>query len=177
MSETPDIDMSRDSGNDAGKENDQALLVNGTPINQLPGRMLDSLAAELLAARGFNAASGEVQSRLGGLVSAVQAQVPMTPEDFIQRHTPIIGQPGSNALDKSDAPSRIASSLAQAGIKLPASAKDSLEVLKDGSATRLLTDDPLHRQEAFRDLQAWVEGSLDMYRVRIPTFLCVLWSC
>lgn len=36
----------------------------------------------------------------------------------------------------------------------------------DGGAEDALSLDPGDKQEGFRDLEAWVEGSLDMYRVR-----------
>ena len=38
-------------------------------------------------------------------------------------------------------------------------------------AEEILSLDPTDKQEGFRELEAWADGSLDMYRVRSATFL------
>ena len=36
-----------------------------------------------------------------------------------------------------------------------------------GGAEEILSLDPTDKQEGFRELESWVDGSLDMYRVRV----------
>jgi transcription initiation factor TFIID subunit 5 len=42
-------------------------------------------------------------------------------------------------------------------------------------AEEMLSLDPTDKQEGFRELEAWVDGSLDMYRVRSPCYYILWW--
>lgn len=160
MSATPDAESPEN-------DNEEPLMVNGVAINQLSGRALDQLAAQVLQERGFADIAAAIQARSGGLVSGVQAQPSMTPVDFVNRHLPRNKPTGESPYDKPAAVTRLAASLAsEAGRHKANPPNSNLTEMKDAAASQLLRDDPLNRQEAFRDLQAWVEGSLDMYKVR-----------
>lgn len=45
-----------------------------------------------------------------------------------------------------------------------------------GGADEILSLDPTDKHEGFRDLEAWVDGSLDMYRVRASVSLPELFA-
>ncbi|KAG8845780.1 Transcription initiation factor TFIID subunit 5, partial [Serendipita sp. 411] len=159
MSQTPDGESPQ---NDA----ERPLEINGVPLNQLSGRQLDQLTAALLQARGYADIASTIQARSGGLVSGVQAQPAITLEEFVDRHTPRVQRSGQNPYDQPGVTTRLAGILAGDPTGKPVIPPPSnLTAVMDGAASRLLVDDPLNRQEAFRDLQAWVEGSLDMYKV------------
>ena len=171
MSATPDGESPQVGGTDA-------LVVNGIPINKLSGRDLDQLAAVVLEQRGYPDLAAVIQSRSGGLVSGVQSQPPISPADLANRHLPRQKPTGDSTFDKPDISGRLAAVLSDPSAKAskdtrerdsreprPKPPPSSLTELSGATATQLLTEDPLNRQEAFRDLQAWVEGSLDMYKV------------
>jgi hypothetical protein len=172
MSATPD-------GESPQLDRHDALMVNGVPINRLSGRDLDQLAAVVLEQRGWADLAAVIQSRSGGLVSGVQSQPPISSADLVNRHLPRVKPTGDSLFDKPDISGRVASVLSDQSAKGTKETRDSrdskeprskppqssLTELSGATATQLLVEDPLNRQEAFRDLQAWVEGSLDMYKV------------
>jgi transcription initiation factor TFIID subunit 5 len=172
MSATPDGESPQLDGTDA-------YMVNGIPINRLSGRDLDQLAAHVLEQRGWTDLAAAIQSRSGGLVSGVQAHPPISSTDLVNRHRPGAKPTGDSLFDKPDISGRVASVFSDSGRGLregrdsrdskeprPKAPQSSLTELRGATATQLLIEDPLNRQEAFRDLQAWVEGSLDMYKAR-----------
>lgn len=61
-------------------------------------------------------------------------------------------------------------SLLTGGVTTP-SVASLLSNIGPGGADEILSLDPTDRHEGFRDLEAWVDGSLDMYRVCILSFL------
>jgi transcription initiation factor TFIID subunit 5 len=171
MSATPDGESPQMDGTDS-------LMVNGVPINRLSGRDLDQLAAKVLEQRGWADLAAVIQSRSGGLVSGVQSQPPISSTDLVNRHRPGARPTGDSLFDKPDISTRVASIFSDQGKGLkegrdsrdskeprPKPPQSSLTELSGATAAQLLLEDPLNRQEAFRDLQAWVEGSLDMYKV------------
>ncbi|PVG02303.1 WD40 repeat-like protein [Serendipita vermifera] len=147
-------------------DTDEPMTINGVPINQLSGRDLDQLAAAVLKERGYADIAATIQARSGGLVSGVQAQPPITSAEFVNKHLPRTKSTGENPFDKPGVVVRLANGLTHdpTGRNRSTPPTSSLTAMKDGGATQLLQGDPLNRQEAFRDLQAWVEGSLDMYK-------------
>lgn len=60
-------------------------------------------------------------------------------------------------------------SLLTSGVTTP-SVASLLASIGPGGADEILSLDPTDKHEGFRDLEAWVDGSLDMYRV-CPAFL------
>ena len=70
-------------------------------------------------------------------------------------------KPGENALTD---PKVTMQSLLSGGVTTPSVAK-LIETINPGGADEILSLDPTDKHEGFRDLESWVEGSLDMYRV------------
>jgi transcription initiation factor TFIID subunit 5 len=50
----------------------------------------------------------------------------------------------------------------------PANIQNLIASIGSVGAEEILSLDPTDKQEGFRELEAWVDGSLDMYRVRSP---------
>jgi transcription initiation factor TFIID subunit 5 len=148
---------------------EEPFAINGVPINQLSGRDLDQLAAAVLKERGYADIAATIQARSGGLVSGVQSQPPITPSEFVNKHLPRNKTSGENSFDKPGVVFRLANGLTNdpSGRNRTTPPASSLTAMKDPTSSQLLSGDPLNRQEAFRDLQAWVEGSLDMYKVSV----------
>ena len=69
---------------------------------------------------------------------------------------------GKNALADSDVTMQ---GLMTGGVTTP-SVASLLKAIGPGGADEILSLDPTDRHEGFKDLENWVEGSLDMYRVR-----------
>lgn len=149
-------------------------MNSSIPINQLTARQLDQLTATVLRERGWEDFAAIVESKSGGLVSGIQAQPTISAQEFASRHVPRGGNmKAENVYDRPDVVTRLHGSLTNAAggsVKGP-HPNNNLTSMKEPSSSQLLMGDPLNRQEAFRDLQAWVEGSLDMYKV------CRLCSC
>jgi len=80
---------------------------------------------------------------------------------------------GDNALSDGDITMQ---SLLTGGVTAPNVTK-LLESIGPGGADEILSLDPTDRHEGFRDLEAWVDGSLDMYRVRTTTMRRVECVC
>ncbi|KLO13974.1 TFIID and SAGA subunit [Schizopora paradoxa] len=74
---------------------------------------------------------------------------------------------GDNALSDGDLTMQ---SLLTGGVTAPSVTK-LLESIGPGGVDEILSVDPTDRHEGFRDLEAWVDGSLDMYR---PEFRPIL---
>jgi len=72
---------------------------------------------------------------------------------------------GDNALSDGD----IAMQSLLTGGVTASSVTKLLESIGPGGADEILSLDPTDRHEGFRDLEGWVDGSLDMYRVRAKT--------
>ena len=75
--------------------------------------------------------------------------------------TPKKDKPGENALSD---PKISMQSLNSGGLTTP-SVTSLIETINPGGADEILSLDPTDKHEGFRDLETWVEGSLDMYRV------------
>ncbi|EJD04005.1 TFIID and SAGA subunit [Fomitiporia mediterranea MF3/22] len=76
-------------------------------------------------------------------------------------------KPGENALADAKVTMQ---SLKSGGVTTP-SVSQLLETIKPGGADEILSLDPTDKHEGFRDLETWVDGSLDMYR---PEFRPIL---
>ena len=77
---------------------------------------------------------------------------------FWQRHD---RPPGENALTDANITMQ---SLLTSGVTTP-SVASLLASIGPGGADEILSLDPTDKHEGFRDLETWVDGSLDMYRV------------
>ena len=79
-------------------------------------------------------------------------------------------KPGENALNDS---SNVISELVTMG--QPADVRNLIGSIEAVGAEETLSLDPADKQEGFRELEAWVDGSLDMYRVSLicPCHCCM----
>lgn len=160
MSATPDADS-------PVVDVEETIINANIPVNQLTSRQLDALTAKVLRERGYDEVAAIIESKSGGLVSGVQAQASIGQQELVNRHLP-----RAPNYDKPDAATRLLSALSNdnSGRAKSTPPNTNTPAIKDSGSSQLLTGDPFNRQEAFRDLQAWVEGSLDMYKVRDWTF-------
>lgn len=72
-------------------------------------------------------------------------------------------KPGENALADAKVTMQ---SLLTGGVTTP-NVAHLLETIGPGGADEILSVDPTDKHEGYRELEVWVEGSLDMYRVSI----------
>lgn len=98
-----------------------------------------------------NKASGSATIPAGELISkiAVFASKPSRPGENVFKSTP-------NVLE------------GLVGMNNPTTIHDLIASLGAIGAEDILVSDPTDKHEGFRELEAWVEGSLDMYQVRTP---------
>ena len=135
----------------------------------VPAVDADRLVLEYLKVRGYkaaeealsesmdddvsesNKASGSATLSAGELVSkiAVFASQPSRPGENVFKSTP-------NVLE------------GLVGMNNPTTIHDLIASLGAIGAEDILVSDPTDKHEGFRELEAWVEGSLDMYQVRTP---------
>jgi transcription initiation factor TFIID subunit 5 len=101
-----------------------------------------------------NKASGSTTIASGELISkiAVFASKPSRPGENVFKSTP-------NVLE------------GLVGMNNPTTIHDLIASLGAIGAEDILVSDPTDKHEGYRELEAWVEGSLDMYQVR--TLVCV----
>lgn len=130
----------------------------GPSDNDQEKASLDRFLVEHLQSRGYTDAANSLSKALEDRPGDEEPQ-DSTIKDFIRalaiRLRPTPKEPAP-MMTESDVQTLLAN-------LVPADSKD------------LLSMDPTGKQDGFRELEAWVEGSLDMYRVRyIITFLsCV----
>lgn len=137
----------------------------------------DSLVLAYLHERGYNKAEHTLRESLalsaenGGndttppsVVSDADLRKYLLP--FWQRED---RPQGENALTD---PSLNLQSLLSTGVTT-ANVATLLSTIGPGGADEIFSLDPTDKHEGYRDFDAWVDGSLDMYRVR--TILAVLW--
>ena len=61
----------------------------------------------------------------------------------------------------------------QSTVATTSTVSDLLGNIAPGGADEIISLDPTDKHEGFRDLEAWVDGSLDMYRVSILLLLAL----
>lgn len=138
---------------------------NQEAVSNAPGT--DRLIVEYLKARGhptaakalldeLEAASPNESGKQGETISA---------EDFVKLlsvFTQKPSKPGENALKDS---ANVLQELTSMGSSV--NIQSLIASIGTVGAEELLSLDPTDKQEGFRELEAWVDGSLDMYRVCI----------
>lgn len=129
----------------------------------------DKLVLEYLRSRGHAAAEKQLRESLeasspGEKTPAPPAASTISPEELASRiavYAQKSARPGENALKDSGAVVQELGSL---------STQQDIQKLISSigpvGAEDILSLDPTDKQEGFRELEAWVDGSLDMYKVR-----------
>ena len=129
----------------------------------------DQLVLDYLRTRGYHAAEQAFRDSLAGSSSSStdgkqSTSTNISPDDLAKNiavYAQKAGKPaGDNALKDS------ASVLAELGtMGNPPNIQSLIASIGPLGAEEILSLDPTDKQEGFRELEAWVDGSLDMYRV------------
>ncbi|KAJ7596971.1 TFIID and SAGA subunit [Mycena floridula] len=146
------------------------------PPEDLPeSELSDRKVLEYLRSRGYASAEKALQESLSPGTSPddkgkqPESNNSITPDDF-RKALAIFAQkssrPGENVLKDS---SNVLQELTAMGN--PTSIQNLIASLGSVGAEDILSVDPTDKQEGFRELEAWVEGSLDMYK---PEFRPIL---
>lgn len=143
-----------------------------SPVAPSPANAQDSSASaaeklvlEYLRARGHTAAEKAFLEDLDGATPDDKGKQPETiGVDDLVKALAVFAQkpsrPGENILKDS---SNVLQELTAMGN--PANIQNLIASIGSVGAEELLSLDPTDKQEGFRELEAWVDGSLDMYRV------------
>ncbi|KAJ3790917.1 TFIID and SAGA subunit [Lentinula aff. detonsa] len=141
----------------------QDTITNGADV--------DRLVLQYLRAKGHNVAEKALLSEIEGSSSDAKneglktinaEELVKTLAVFVQKPS----RPGDNALKES---STVLSELSAMGN--PPALQTLISNISSVGSEEILAEDPLDKPEGFRELVAWVEGSLDMYR---PEFRPIL---
>jgi transcription initiation factor TFIID subunit 5 len=129
-----------------------------------PNPNIDRLILEYLRARGYKAAEDALQESIDDS-SEPNTDGPSTvsSEDLLQQIAVFAqkpSRPGENIFKNT---SNVLQELV--GMNNPTSIHDLIASLGPIGAEDILSLDPTDKQGGFRELEAWVEGSLDMYQV------------
>lgn len=133
-----------------------------------PKADVDRLVLEYLRARGFKAAEDALYESIddGSEPKADGASsTTLSSEELIQQIAVFAqkpSKPGENTLKNSG---NVLTELV--GMNNPTSIHDLIASLGAIGAEDILSLDPTDKQGGFRELEAWVDGSLDMYQVRV----------
>ncbi|KAF5375198.1 hypothetical protein D9758_000352 [Tetrapyrgos nigripes] len=124
---------------------------------------------EYLRARGYKAAEKALLDAIEATSEEEKTKATIAAEEMVKTlavFSQSPSRPGENALNDS---SNVVQELS--AINSPASLQNLVASIGTVGAEEILSQDPTDKQEGFRELEAWVEGSLDMYR---PEFRPIL---
>ncbi|EIW86788.1 TFIID and SAGA subunit [Coniophora puteana RWD-64-598 SS2] len=130
----------------------------------------DRLVLEYLRSRGHANAVKALSDVLGTdpSTSAKSSETTVSSEELLKGiavYAQKASRPGENSLKDSSNAAQELNSLS------PSNIQNLLASLGSIGAEEILSTDPTDKQEGFRELESWVEGSLDMYR---PEFRPIL---
>lgn len=141
-----------------------ATSPSQTQENAPSGADVDRLVLQYLRAKGHNVAEKAFLSEIEGFSSDAQSARPETinAEELVKTLAVFTQDPsrlGDNALKDS---STVLSELSAIN---PPALQTLISNISSVGSEEILTENPSDKPEGFRELVAWVEGSLDMYRV------------
>ena len=125
----------------------------------------DRLVLEYLRARGHKVAEQAVTEALGSSDDKGKSPVSISGEELIKKLTLFAekpAQPGENTLKTT-----LGVQKELATVVNSSNLQNLIASIGPVGAEEILSLDPNDKQEGFRELEAWVEGSLDIYRVRL----------
>jgi len=124
----------------------------------------ERVVLEYLRARGYSAAEKVVLESINASSSEEKEKAATIAAEELVKTLAVFTQtpsrPGENALKDS---SNVLQELSTLGN--PANLQNLIARIGNVGAEEILSLDPTDKQEGFRELEAWVEGSLDMYQV------------
>ena len=136
----------------------------------------DRLVLEYLRARGHKSAEQALTDTLGSSEDKGKSPVTITGDELVKKLTVFAEkptQPGENTLKTTlGVQKELASAVNSSNLQ------NLIASIGPVGAEEILSLDPNDKQEGFRELEAWVEGSLDIYRVcpAYSSYLCGLHS-
>ena len=130
---------------------------------------IDRVIVEYLRARGHTAAEQALLDAIDDTSSDGKGKQPeaattITAEELVKKlaiYAQRPSRPGENVLKD---PTNVLQELTAMGN--PANIQSLIASIGSVGAEEILSLDPTDKHEGFRELEAWVDGSLDMYRVR-----------
>lgn len=139
-----------------------------TTAQEPPKADVDRLVLEYLRARGFKSAEDALLESIddGSEPKADGTSTTTLSSEELVQQIAVFAQkpskPGENIFKNSG---NVLTELV--GMNNPTSIHDLIASLGAIGAEDILSLDPTDKQGGFRELEAWVDGSLDMYQVRI----------
>jgi transcription initiation factor TFIID subunit 5 len=124
----------------------------------------DRLVLDYLRARGHKVAEQAANEALGSSDDKGKSPVSISGEELIKKLTLFAEKPaqsGENTLKTS-----LGVQKELATVVNSSNLQNLIASIGPVGAEEILSLDPNDKQEGFRELEAWVEGSLDIYRVR-----------
>ncbi len=132
----------------------------------------DRLVLDYLRTRGHKVAEQAINEALGSSDDKGKSPVSISGEELIKKLTLYAektAQPGENTLKTS-----LGVQKELATVVNSSNLQNLIASIGPVGAEDILSLDPNDKQEGFRELEAWVEGSLDIYRVRLTRpFRCL----
>ncbi|KZV77454.1 TFIID and SAGA subunit [Peniophora sp. CONT] len=126
---------------------------------------MDKIVMDYLRSRGHESAASALGDALGGGAST---STTLSAEELLKKMA-VFAASGTGSENAYKSTANILQELVASGTS--SNIKSLIMNMGDGGAEDALSLDPGDKQEGFRDLEAWVEGSLDMYR---PEFRPIL---
>jgi transcription initiation factor TFIID subunit 5 len=131
----------------------------------------ERVVLEYLRARGYAAAEKSLLDSINATSEEEKTKAATIAAEEMVKTLAVFTQkpsrPGENVLKDS---SNVLQELTAMGN--PANLQNLIASIGTVGAEEILSQDPTDKQEGFRELEAWVEGSLDMYRVRVSSLSC-----
>jgi len=123
----------------------------------------DRLILEYLRARGHKSAEQALTDTLGSTEDKGKSPVTISGDELVKKLTVFAekpAQPGENTLKTTlGVQKELASAVNSSNLQ------NLIASIGPVGAEEILSLDPNDKQEGFRELETWVEGSLDIYRV------------
>ena len=136
----------------------------------------DRLVLDYLRARGHKSAEQALADTLGSSEDKGKSPVTISGDELVKKLTVFAekpAQPGENTLKTTlGVQKELASAVNSSNLQ------NLIASIGPVGAEEILSLDPNDKQEGFRELETWVEGSLDIYRVCscVFSYLCALHS-
>jgi transcription initiation factor TFIID subunit 5 len=125
----------------------------------------DRVVLDYLRSRGFHAAESSLLKDIGASSpddKGKQPETSVTADDFVKRlEVSLDAKSGGSSLKDA---ATVLQSLRT--LSSPTNIQNLLSTIGAVGAEEILSLDPTDKHEGFRELESWVDGSLDMYRVR-----------
>ena len=171
MSATPAQSNTPDASSPPAHE-PQEVASTSQPQDD-PAANVDQLVLDYLRQRGHGGAERALRDALGLPSPPAEVDDSSTPETQpitvsdaeLRKHLVPFWKKRDKSGENALADAKVSmQGLVTGGVTTSSVAK-LIENINPGGADEILSLDPTDKHEGFRDLEAWVEGSLDMYRV------------